>query len=219
MGTDDRLTGLAQRVGVADAADALGRLHRHRSHLLDLASPAPDRLLFGPAVTISFFPSCEAALPADSFNFPDLFAQAVSDGGRGRVLVLASNGYPETSMAGGTKLSLLRGSGLAGVLADGRIRDFGELAGTELAVYCRGEAVAWGGATITPFEANRPVVVGGVGVRPGDYVLARGSSAVVIPRDQVLDVLEDADRTVREEAALAERWSAGGGASGQADVR
>ncbi|MFJ9033415.1 RraA family protein [Streptomyces sp. NPDC102274] len=219
METGERLIDLAQRVGTADVVDALGRLHRHRSHLVDLASPAPDRLLFGPAVTISFFPSCEAALPAEKFNFSALFGEAVREGGAGRVLVMASNGYPGTSMAGGTKLSLLRGTGVVGVLADGRIRDFGELAHTELAVYCGGEAVAWGGATITPFEANRPVVLDGVAVRPGDYVFAQGSSAAVIPRDQALDVLQDAERTVREEAALADRWSRGVGTSGQADVR
>jgi 4-hydroxy-4-methyl-2-oxoglutarate aldolase len=219
METDERLLDLARRVGVADVADALGRLHRHRSHLVDLASPAPDRLLFGPAVTISFFPACEEALPTETFNFPRLFGEAIHGGGHGRVLVLASNGYPDISMAGGTKLSLVRGSGVTGVLADGRIRDFGQLADSGLAVYCRGEAVAWGGATITPFEADRPVVVGGVAVRPGDYVFARGSAAVVIPQGQVLDVLQDAGRTVREEAALADEWSRGGNGSGHPDAR
>ncbi|MEU5375325.1 RraA family protein [Streptomyces sp. NPDC005968] len=219
METGDRLRDLAQRVGTADVVDALGRVHRHRSHLVDLASPAPDRLLFGPAVTISFFPACEAALPSETFNFPALFSEAVREGGEGRVLVMASNGYPDTSMAGGTKLSLLRHAGVSGLLADGRIRDFDELADTELAVYCRGEAVAWGGATVTPFEANRPVVLGGVGVMPGDYVFAKGSNAVVIPRDQVLDVLEDAERTMGEEADLATRWTAGTPESGRADVR
>lgn len=37
----------------ADLVDAMGRLHRHRCHLLDLVSPTPGRVLFGPAVTIS----------------------------------------------------------------------------------------------------------------------------------------------------------------------
>jgi ketosteroid isomerase-like protein len=40
----------------------MGRLHRHRCHILDLVSPTPGRILFGPAVTISYFPSCFAGL-------------------------------------------------------------------------------------------------------------------------------------------------------------
>jgi regulator of RNase E activity RraA len=44
------------------------------------------------------------------------------------VIVLASNGYTDTSMGGGTKLLRLHQNGCAGVLTDGRLRDFDELA-------------------------------------------------------------------------------------------
>jgi 4-hydroxy-4-methyl-2-oxoglutarate aldolase len=40
-----------------DLVDAMGRVHRHRCHMLDLVSPTPGRTLFGPAVTISYLPS------------------------------------------------------------------------------------------------------------------------------------------------------------------
>ncbi|MEV6116004.1 RraA family protein [Streptomyces sp. NPDC052109] len=205
--TDRQLLELARNVGVADVMDAMGHLHRHHSHMVDLSSPMPDRLLFGPAVTMSFFPSCEDALPSETFNFVNVFDRAVREGGRGRVLVMASNGYPDVSLGGGTKMSRLVGHGLCGVLADGRLRDFGQLAELGLAVYCRGEAFRWGGDKVTPVEANRPVVVGGVAVRPGDYVFARGSGAVIIPRTQVLEVLTDAKATMDNEAAVAEGWT------------
>ena len=57
----------------ADIVDAMGRLHRHRCHILDLASPTPGRILFGPAVTISYFPSCSAALDPERYNLAYLF--------------------------------------------------------------------------------------------------------------------------------------------------
>ena len=41
----------------ADVVDAMGRMHRHCCHILDLVSPTPRRTLFGQAVTISYFPS------------------------------------------------------------------------------------------------------------------------------------------------------------------
>ena len=47
----------------ADLVDAMGRLHRHRCHILDLVSPTPGRTLFGPAATISYFELLRHARP------------------------------------------------------------------------------------------------------------------------------------------------------------
>lgn len=193
---------LAGKVRTADLVDAIGRLHRHRAHLLDLVSPAPGRVLFGRAVTISFFPTCEAMLDPDEYNFARLFYQAIGDDGAGKVLVLASNGHADVSLAGGTKLSRAHNHGLAGVLTDGRLRDFDQLAGYDCAIYCSGEATHWGGAAVTPFQANVPVVLaGGVGVMPGNYVFADSSGAVVIPEQQIAEVLEGALAVQGEDAA------------------
>jgi 4-hydroxy-4-methyl-2-oxoglutarate aldolase len=176
----------------ADLVDAMGRLHRHRCHILDLVSPTPGRVLFGQAVTISYFPSCSAALDPERYNLGNLFYEAVGDQPEGKVVVLASNGYTEVSMGGGTKLSRLQDHGCAGVLTDGRLRDFDELARYDFAAYCSGEATHWGGDQVTPFQANVPVVVSGVGVVPGQYVFADRSGAVVIPDGQIEDVIEAA---------------------------
>lgn len=184
----------------ADLVDAIGRLHRHRCHLLDLVTPTPGRVLFGPAVTISYFPTCSAALDPERFNLASLFYEAIGDDGSGRVLVLASNGYTETSMGGGTKLMRVQEHGLAGILTDGRLRDFDELAGYDFAAYCAGETTRWGGGEVTPFQANVPVVLSGVGVVPGQYVFADSSGGVVIPEGQVEEVLELARDVEGEDA-------------------
>jgi len=98
----------------ADLVDAMGRLHRHRCHILDLVSPTPGRILFGPAVTISYFPSCSAALDPERYNLANLLSEAVGDTPAGKVVVLASNGYTDTSMGGGTKLLRLHEWGAPG---------------------------------------------------------------------------------------------------------
>jgi regulator of RNase E activity RraA len=188
----------------ADLVDAMGRLHRHRCHILDLVSPTPGRVLFGPAVTISYFPSCSAALDPERYNLANLFYEAVGDDPAGKVLVLASNGYTDVSVGGGTKLFRLQEHGLAGVLTDGRLRDFDELARYDFAAYCSGEATRWGGDHVTPFHANVPVVLDRVGVMPGQYVYADSSGAVVIPEGQLEEVLAEA----RKIAADDERFRA-----------
>jgi 4-hydroxy-4-methyl-2-oxoglutarate aldolase len=189
-------------LATADLVDAMGRLHRHRCHILDLVSPTPGRVLFGPAVTISYFPSCSAALDPERYNLGNLFYEAVGDEPEGKVVVLASNGYADSSMGGGTKLSRLQVHGCAGVLTDGRLRDFGELARYDFAAYCSGEATKWGGDEVTPLQANVPVVLSGVGVMPGQYVFADSSGAVVIPDGQIDDVLAGARAVSAEDAGF-----------------
>ena len=208
MPTPESLRELVEQVTVADVVDAMGRRHRHRSHILDLLSPTPERVLFGPAVTVSYFPTCEQVLDPDKYNFARLFYAAAGDDATGTVLVLASNGHPDVSLGGDTKLSRVAKMGMAGVLADGRLRDFEELAGYGFATYCRGRATRWGGDVVTPFQANVPVVVSGVGIFPGDYVFASAAGTAVIPAAEVGAVLEDAVEVAAENvghlAAIAE---------------
>jgi 4-hydroxy-4-methyl-2-oxoglutarate aldolase len=149
------LDALASRVRTADIVDAMRRLHRHSCHLLDLVSPAPSRRLFGPAVTISSFPACGAALPPENYNFKRVFYQAIEGGADRYVLLLASNGYTEASLAGGTKLSRAQNHRLAGILTDGQLRDFAALEHYDLAIYCHGETTLWG---VTPSPPTRRTV-------------------------------------------------------------
>ncbi|MFD2024498.1 hypothetical protein [Promicromonospora aerolata] len=100
---------------------------------------------------------------------------------------------------GGTKLSRLDHHGLAGVLADGRLRDFDQLRGYRFATWCRGEATRWGGDAVMPFAANVAVEIGGVCLTPGDYVFADASGAVVIPAASLDQVLDEAHRVEAED--------------------
>lgn len=188
---------LAMELGCANLVDAMGRIHRHRAHILALTSPDPSRALFGPAVTMGYVPYRDD-LSRDGAGFGEFFYRAVGHSPAGRVLVLSSGGYPEASHGGGTKLSRVRNHGLAGVLADGRLRDFDDLRGYGFAAWCRGEATHWGGDTTMPYAANATVEVAGVCVTPGDYVYADAAGAVVIPRGSVDRVLAEA-RTVDAE--------------------
>jgi regulator of RNase E activity RraA len=197
----------------------MGRLHRHRCHILDLVSPTPGRRLFGPAVTISYFPTCNARLEPERFNFADLFYQAVAGGAGGKVLVLASNGHPDTSLAGGTKLARAQKVGLAGILADGRVRDFDELSRYDFATYCRGEATRWGGDVVTPYQANVPVVVSQVGIHPGDYVFADASGAVIISPAQLDHVVEEAMRVNSDDRAAIDTLAQESPLGGERDRR
>lgn len=200
---EERRTQAVKDLACADIVDAVGRIHQHRAHILDLVSPSPGRKLFGRAVTVSFFPTCTQLLDAETYSFGRLFDEALqgaSAGAAHTVLVLASNGYPGVSLAGGTKLSRLADQGLAGVITDGRLRDFDELATEPYSSWCSGEAVSWGGGEVTPHLANIPVVLGGVGIHPGQYIYCDSSGAVVVSEADIDGVLSMAHQIRNDDA-------------------
>lgn len=189
----------ALAVGCAPLVDAMGRTHQHRAHLPALRSPTPGRALFGPAATMQFVPTRDD-LPEAGLGFEGVFAAAVRDAPPGAVLVLSSGGYPDISHAGGVKLSRVARHGLAGVLADGLLRDFAELSEGAFATWCRGEAVRWGGDSVMPHAANVAVEVAGVTVVPGDYVYVDAAGGVVIPAGSLEAVLGEAESVVADDA-------------------
>lgn len=192
----------AAELGCAALVDAMGRIHPHRAHLLPFTSPDPSRALFGPAATMAFLPYRED-IPEN--DFAHLFYRALGPAPRGRVLVLSGGGYPDVSHGGGTKLSRGDQHEIAGVLADGRLRDFAQLAEYGFPTWCRGEATQWGGNIVMPYAADVAVEVGGVTIIPGDYIYADTAGAVVIPAGSIDDVLAEAHRVDEEDARSVDR--------------
>jgi 4-hydroxy-4-methyl-2-oxoglutarate aldolase len=174
----------------ADIVDAMNKTYSHKTNILDMVSPDPRKVLFGPAVTIGFLPVRKDFMDPQRHSLGPLFYRAISgEDPTGKVLVMASNGHQDISLGGGTKLSRLQNHKMAGVLCDGRLRDFDELLSYNFASYCKGETTRAGGNFIQPYTANTPVVVDGVTVIPGDYVYADQSGAAIIPEKDVEQIL------------------------------
>lgn len=193
-----------QEHGVSSASltDALGRLTTQKVHVLDLVSPTPGRVLRGRAVTIRFVPFRQDAFDARVNSFARLFYEAIPVDPEQVVLVLDSGGHPGISVGGGTKFSRLQNRKLAGLLTDGRLRDFAELEQYEPVFYCSGETVKAGTTDLMPIAANVPVVVGGATVLPGDFVFVDAAAAVIIPSGLVDEAFQLAARIELEDAAF-----------------
>lgn len=176
----------------ASLVDAMGRAFSHRAHISGLLSPTPERILFGPAVTLQYVPVREDLRDATKHEFAAIFYECIAEEAAGRVLVMASSGHEETSLGGGVKLSRVENYKMAGVLTDGCLRDFSELASYEFATFCSGTTPRWGGDVVMPFMANVPVVIKGVTVVPGDYVYSDCDGAVVIPKSDIDSIINEA---------------------------
>ncbi len=184
---------IADGLGVADVVDAMMMTYEHRAHIIELDSPDPDRVLIGPAVTIGFLPVRKDLMDPEKHSLgPAIYRAVARREPNGAVLILASNGHTHTSLGGGTKLSRVDNLGMAGILADGMLRDYEELNSYSFATYCHGETVRAGGNEVQPYLADVPVALGGVTVVPGDMIFAKGSTAVVIPGAEAEAVLTKA---------------------------
>lgn len=196
-----RLEGLT----TASLVDAMARRHRHRAHILDLVSPSPDRVLFGSAATVAHLPHREDVMQDDPPGFARLFHEAVGDHPAGKVLVLSSGGLPDAAVGGGKKLSRVTNLDMAGVLSDGRLRDFHELRAYGFATWCNGETTKASGGDVMPHAADVAVSIRGVTVFPGDMVYADRSGAVVMPAKDVAWCIEEAHRIEEADHAATEQ--------------
>ena len=96
-------------------------------------------------------------------------------------------------------------AGAVGVVTDATARDTDEIITERVPLYLRraGRGIRPGRNEIE--SVNRPVVVGGVLVNPGDVIVADGDGVVVVPRDVALRVAEfahrigEADRAARRD--------------------
>lgn len=196
-------------VSCSALVDAMARRYQHRAHILDLVSPNPARQLFGPAATIIFLPRRDDLDEDDGSGFDGWFHRAVGRDPRGTILAMSHGGFPDASHGGSVKLSRLHHHGLAGLLTDGRLRDFSELSEYNFVTWCRGETTKWGGDVITPAAAGVPIEVGGVRIVPGDYLYADRAGAVVIPAESVDDVIREARAIQEEDTSAVLRIKAG----------
>ena len=92
-------------------------------------------------------------------------------------------------------------AGAVGVVTDATARDTDEVITEQVPLYLRkpGRGIRPGRNEVE--SVNRPVVVGGVLVKPGDVVVADGDGVVVIPRDVALQVAEFAHKIIESDKA------------------
>ena len=92
-----------------------------------------------------------------------------------------------------------------GFVIDGAVRDVAGLRDLGVPVYARAVTPA-GPYKYGPGKINVPIAVGGVVVHPGDVVVGDDDGVVVVPRDQVNEVIERAEVTVAADQELTKTY-------------
>ncbi|MDB5966618.1 MAG: rraA [Polaromonas sp.] len=123
---------------------------------------------------------CGPAVTVKCFEDNSLVRAAVNAPGDGRVLVVDGGGSLRRALLGGNLGAAAAANGWAGVLIDGCVRDVAELA------LCRTGIRALACIPLptekrNEGEADVPVQIQGVWVRPGEWVYADADGVVVMP--------------------------------------
>jgi 4-hydroxy-4-methyl-2-oxoglutarate aldolase len=118
----------------------------------------------------------------------------------GDVLVIDGKGDLGAALMGTIMMTACKQLGLAGVVIDGAVRDTLEIEEMDFPVFAAG-ANPNGPTKNVPGRIGHAVSVGGVTVRPGDFVLGDADGVVVVEREKIGSLLPLAARKVADEAA------------------
>jgi 4-hydroxy-4-methyl-2-oxoglutarate aldolase len=166
----------------------------------------------GIAVTVRYVPTQRGAPPAglsyDEFRAregkwynelsPEPFAPLIRPG---TAIVIDEAPNADVGSIGSNNIMGWKLRGAVGVVTGATARDTDEVATEEMPLYLRKV-----GRGIRPWRnevesVNRPVVVGGVLVMPGDVIVADGDGVLVVPRDVALKVAEFAHKIIEADKA------------------
>ena len=127
----------------------------------------------------------------------------------GDVIVVEQRSGVEAGSWGGILTLGAKLRGVAGVVADGPVRDIDEAKGLDFPVFARACTARTARGRVVELATNGPVAIGTVSVNPGDYVIADGSAVVFIRPEHIEQVLAAAESIAAREAAMAQALRAG----------
>lgn len=158
---------------------------------------APDMKLCGPAVTVG-------SPPIDNL----MVHRAIYVAQAGDILVVWVGGGYEAGYWGEIMTCAAKQRGIAGLVIDGCVRDGALIQEMSFPVFSRGLSIRGtnkhGGGKI-----NDPLTLGDVTIHPGDLIVGDGDGVVVVPRLEIPQVLEAAQKREEKEEEIKKELARG----------
>ncbi|MDH5398659.1 MAG: RraA family protein [Cyclobacteriaceae bacterium] len=215
--TDADILKLYEGLRVADVSDGMDMVGLIDVGLMDPAiSPLWKDIdkfshqLTGIAFTVRYVPTNRRTIPADTTmegykNWRDQWYTHISgepfikELRPGHVIIIENPKDGDTGSVGSNNSMLWKKSGALGIISSGGIRDTDEIIKQGIPVYTdyfqRGRGIRPGRNEF--LYSQKPVVVGGVLIYPGDVIVADGDGVIVVPRQQALKVAIAAKEELR----------------------
>lgn len=155
---------------------------------------------YGVAVTYQYLPTNRlpaGAMPYEEFKkwhgrwysekAPEKFVEILQPG---LVVVIDAHDIENTGFVGSNNALNWVSKGANGVVTNGCCRDTDELIIQRIPVYSKCQGGGTRPGRIEAGAINIPISVGGVMIRPGDFIVADGDGVVVVPQEYIDQVAE-----------------------------
>ncbi|MDO5641636.1 MAG: 4-carboxy-4-hydroxy-2-oxoadipate aldolase/oxaloacetate decarboxylase [Paracoccus sp. (in: a-proteobacteria)] len=182
------------RFGSATIHEAQGRLGALSSQIKPIDR---NMQLCGPAFTVE-------SSPRDNI----MLQLAIHYAQPGDVIVVSAGEYSEAGSFGDVLGNACVAKGIAGVVTDTGVRDTAELIRLGLPVFSLSVCIK-GTVKETLGQANRPVILGGQKIRPGDVIRGDADGLVVVRRADAAEVARKSAAREEAEAGYIAAYKAG----------
>lgn len=142
----------------------------------------PTAKIAGPAVTVQILGRDNA-----------MVYYAVEHSDPGSIIVIDRGGDPKYACCGDIMATSAMTCGMGGIVIDGPATDAAGIEELKFPVFCSGIVSITTNVRCQEGAMNIPVCCGGVVVNPGDIIFGDRDGIVVIPPDQLEDLLEKAE--------------------------
>ncbi|MCX5563529.1 RraA family protein [Streptomyces sp. NBC_00038] len=185
---------------VSDALDSLG---------LPGAVIGIAPMWAAPGVTVGRVRTVKAVPVGTDGPTTHIASPLVAVAGAGDVVVVDNGGRTDVSCWGGLLAEAATVRGVTGVIVDGACRDVQECEQLGLPLFARAAVPVSARGRIVQQAMDVPVLIGGVTVEPGDWLVADRNGLAFIPRSRLDDVVAAGLRIVRRERLMGKAVRAG----------
>ncbi|MCT1940958.1 RraA family protein [Micrococcus sp. GPGPB33] len=175
----DRLKALPS-AAVSDALDALGL----PGSIQGLSRRATDSVVAGRAFTVRYEEAGDEAGTVGDF---------LDDVPAGDVVVIDNSGRTDCTTWGGIMSRVAAMRAVAGTVVHGACRDVSTSSEAGYPIWSSGVFMRTGKDRVRCAEVQGELLIDGVGVHPGDFVLADADGVVVVPQSVIGEVLDLAE--------------------------
>ena len=188
---------------VADVLDKRG----YRNQVVDgaIQGLTLEMRVAGPAYTCKGAPATD--LEPDDWDMRKQFLDSVTPG---TVVVVDSSGDTSAAHWGELMSTAARGRGATGVVIDGATRDVAQMLAMGFPAFVRYRSPASSIRRWRISGYDHPVKIGGVVVRPGDFVVGDADGVVIVPADVAGQVLEEVESLAVTETNMRQELLEGG---------
>ncbi len=181
-------------IAVANISDSMSRMSHGGARIRPLHAGG---VLCGVALTVRVRPGDNLMIHA-----------ALNRAKPGDVLVVDGDGDLTNALMGELMLSHAQQIGLAGVVLNGAVRDYGWIRQNSFPVFAAG-VTHRGPYKSGPGEVNAAIAIDGMVIQPGDLIVGDDDGVVCVPFDQTETIFAAADKKQRGEAKTMAAIAAG----------